>query len=164
MELHFLRNRLHLGSMDSHSLTSSLCVQCACLKTKFLGNSVDVYHVGRTRVTLKKHGVVLDLVPPPTKVNNLIFGRTWIDSPGEMIMTNPTTRDKAVLYFPQCGWFGAGCYEVDGYVYNSSEEPNILMTGKWNQSKNFQPCDSEGEPLPNTELKEAYICYYVMHC
>ncbi|WJX83977.1 glutathionyl-hydroquinone reductase [Trifolium repens] len=128
----------------THDVTSKL-------KTKFLGNSVDVYPVGRTRVTLKKHSVVLDLVPPPTKVNNLIFGRTWIDSPGEMIMTNPTTGDKAVLYFQQCGWFG--CL-VDGYVYNSSEEPNILMTGKWNQSKNFQPCDSEGEPLPNTELKE----------
>ncbi|KAK2363661.1 oxysterol-binding protein-related protein 3C [Trifolium repens] len=141
----------------THEVTSKL-------KTKFLGNSVDVYPVGRTRVTLKKHGVVLDLVPPPTKVNNLIFGRTWIYSLGEMIMTNLTTGDKAVLYFQQYGWFGAGCYEVDGYVYNSSEEPNILMTGKWNQSKNFQPCDSEGERLPNTELKEAYICYYVMHC
>lgn len=60
----------------------------------------------RTRVTLKRDGVVLDLVPPPTKVNNLIFGRTWIDSPGEMIMTNLTTGDKAVLYFQPCGWFG----------------------------------------------------------
>ncbi|GFZ18033.1 OSBP(oxysterol binding protein)-related protein 3C [Actinidia rufa] len=61
------------------------------LKTKFLGNSLDIYPVGRTRVTLKRDGVVLNLVPPPTKVNNLIFGRTWVDSPG------------------------AGRYEVDGY-------------------------------------------------
>ncbi|KAE8666700.1 Oxysterol-binding protein-related protein 3C [Hibiscus syriacus] len=38
------------------------------LKTKFLGNSLDVYPVGRTRVILKRDGVVLDLVPPPTKV------------------------------------------------------------------------------------------------
>lgn len=126
------------------------------LKTKFLGNSVDVYPVGRTRVTLKRDGHVLDLVPPPTKVNNLIFGRTWVDSPGEMIMTNLTTGDKAVLYFQPCGWFGAGRYEVDGYVYNSSEEPKILMTGKWNESMSFQPCDMEGEPLPGTELKEVW--------
>ncbi|PRQ34124.1 putative oxysterol-binding protein [Rosa chinensis] len=124
------------------------------LKTKFLGNSLDVYPVGRTRVTLKRDGVVLDLVPPPTKVNNLIFGRTWVDSPGEMIMTNLTTGDKAVLCFQPCGWFGAGRYEVDGYVYNSAEEPKILMTGKWNESMNYQPCDMEGEPLPGTELKE----------
>ncbi|KAM5583589.1 hypothetical protein ABKV19_003467 [Rosa sericea] len=130
------------------------------LKTKFLGNSLDVYPVGRTRVTLKRDGVVLDLVPPPTKVNNLIFGRTWVDSPGEMIMTNLTTGDKAVLCFQPCGWFGAGRYEVDGYVYNAAEEPKILMTGKWNESMNYQPCDMEGEPLPGTELKENDICRF----
>ncbi|XVF76645.1 hypothetical protein PTKIN_Ptkin13bG0283200 [Pterospermum kingtungense] len=126
------------------------------VKTKFLGNSIDIYPLGRTRVTLKRDGVVLDLVPPPSKVNNLIFGRTWVDSPGEMIMTNLTTGDKAVLYFQPCGWFGAGRYEIDGYVYNAAEEPKILMTGKWNESMSYQPCDNEGEPLPGTELKEAW--------
>lgn len=48
----------------------------------------------------------------------------------------------------------AGRYEVDGYVYNAAEEPQILMTGKWNESLSYQPCDLEGEPLPGTELKE----------
>ncbi|KAH9308446.1 hypothetical protein KI387_036357, partial [Taxus chinensis] len=126
------------------------------LKTKFLGNSVDVYPLGRTRVVLKKSGEVLDLVPPPTKVHNLIFGRTWVDSPGEMLMTNQTTGDKVVLYFQPCGWFGAGRYEVDGYVYDSKEEPKILMTGKWCTSMSYQPCDSEGEPLHGTDLKEVW--------
>ncbi|XP_010910048.1 oxysterol-binding protein-related protein 3A [Elaeis guineensis] len=126
------------------------------LRTKFLGNSIEIYPVGRTRLTLKKSGVVFDLVPPPTKVNNLIFGRTWIDSFGEMVMTNLTTGDKVVLYFQPCGWFGAGRYEVDGYVYDAAEEPKILMTGKWNESLSCQPCDQEGEPLPGTELKEVW--------
>ncbi|OVA16525.1 Oxysterol-binding protein [Macleaya cordata] len=126
------------------------------LKTKLLGNSVDIYPVGRTRVTLKRDGVVLDLVPPPTKANNLIFGRTWVDSSGDMIMTNMTTGDKVVLNFQPCGWFGAGRYEVDGYVYNAAEEPQILMTGKWNKSMSYQPCDMEGEPLSGTELKEVW--------
>ncbi|KAG7538548.1 Oxysterol-binding protein superfamily [Arabidopsis suecica] len=126
------------------------------LKTKLLGNSVDVYPVGRTRVTLKKDGVVLDLVPPLTKIHNLIFGRTWVDSPGEMVMTNLTTGDKVVLYFQPCGWFGSGRYEVDGYVYSAAEEPKIMMTGKWNEKMSYQPCDAEGEPLPGTELKEVW--------
>lgn len=126
------------------------------LKTKFLGNSLDVYPLGRTRVTLKRSGVVLDLVPPPTVVHNLIFGRTWVDSPGEMIMSNLTTGDKVVLYFQPCGWFGAGRYEVDGYVYDANEEPKLLMTGKWNESMSYQPCDVEGEPLPGTDLKEVW--------
>ncbi|TQD72080.1 hypothetical protein C1H46_042388 [Malus baccata] len=51
---------------------------------------------------------------------------------------------------------GAGRYEVDGYVYNAAEEPQILMTGKWNESMSYQPCDLEGEPLPGTELKEVW--------
>ncbi|KAJ6992860.1 hypothetical protein NC653_016078 [Populus alba x Populus x berolinensis] len=126
------------------------------VKTKFLGNSIEIYPLGRTRVTLKRDGVVLDLVPPPTKVSNLIFGRTWIDSPGEMVLTNMTTGDKVVLYFQPCGWFGAGRYEVDGYVYNAAEEPQILMTGKWNGSMSYQPCDMEGEPCSGTELKEGF--------
>lgn len=50
--------------------------------------------------------------------------------------------------------YRAGRYEVDGYVYNSTEEPKILMTGKWNEAMSYQPCDTEGEPLPGTELKE----------
>ncbi|KAJ9705584.1 hypothetical protein PVL29_003584 [Vitis rotundifolia] len=83
------------------------------LKTKFLGNSLYVYHIGRTRVTLKIDGVVLDLVPPPTKVNNLIFRRIWV-----------------VLYFQPCGWFGVGRYKVDGYVYNFGNSSKDLMDTK----------------------------------
>ncbi|KAH6798156.1 Oxysterol-binding family protein [Perilla frutescens var. hirtella] len=126
------------------------------VKTKFLGNSVDIYPVGRTRLTLKKSGVVFDLVPPPSKANNIIFGRTWVDSPGDMILTNLTTGEKVVLYFQPCGWFGAGRYEVDGYVYDAEEEPKFLMTGKCNEFMSYQPCDSEGEPTPGSELKEVW--------
>uniref|UniRef100_A0A803LQ98 Oxysterol-binding protein n=1 Tax=Chenopodium quinoa TaxID=63459 RepID=A0A803LQ98_CHEQI len=143
---------MSVGHCENEHFTYDLTSK---LKTKFLGNSLDVYPMGRTRVTLKRSGVVLDLVPPPTKVHNLIFGRTWVDSPGEMILTNLTTGDKVVLYFQPCGWFGASRYEVDGYVYDANEEPKILMTGKWNESMSYQPCDVEGEPLPGTELKEA---------
>jgi hypothetical protein len=50
-------------------------------------------------------------------------------------------------------------------VYNAAEEPKILMTGKWNESISYQPCDMEGEPRPGTELKEViflgFYFYYV---
>lgn len=82
---------------------------CSCvrrLRMLFMYLVSGVILLCRTRVTLKRDGVVLDLVPPPTKVHNLIFGRTWIDSPGDMVMTNLTTGEKVVLYFQPCGWFG----------------------------------------------------------
>ena len=50
-----------------------------------------------------------------------------------------------------------GRYEVDGYVYSAEEEPKILMTGKWNESMSYQPCDKEGEPLTGTEPKEVSL-------
>ncbi|KAD4178118.1 hypothetical protein E3N88_26709 [Mikania micrantha] len=97
------------------------------VKTKFLGNSLDLFYYVTciTRLKLKKDGVILDLVPPPTKVNNLIFGRTWIDSPEEMILTNLTTGDKVVLYFQPCGWFGVDRYEVDGLEEKQRAEKRI---------------------------------------
>ncbi|KAH0843466.1 hypothetical protein HID58_092007 [Brassica napus] len=147
----------HPPMSAAHAENEHFSYDCTSkLKSKLLGNSIDFYPVGRTRVTLKRDGVVLDRVPPPTKAHNLIFGRTWVDSSGEMIMTNLTTGDKAVLYFQPCGWFGSGRYEVDGYVYNSAEEPKILVTGKWNESLSYQACDTEGEPLTGTELKEVW--------
>uniref|UniRef100_M4CZG6 Oxysterol-binding protein n=1 Tax=Brassica campestris TaxID=3711 RepID=M4CZG6_BRACM len=147
----------HPPMSAAHAENEHFAYDCTSkLKSKLLGNSIDFYPVGRTRVTLKRDGVVLDLVPPPTKAHNLIFGRTWVDSSGEMIMTNLTTGDKAVLYFQPCGWFGSGRYEVDGYVYNSAEEPKILVTGKWNESLSYQACDTEGEPLTCTELKKVW--------
>ncbi|CAH8379817.1 unnamed protein product [Eruca vesicaria subsp. sativa] len=147
----------HPPMSAAHAENEHFSYDCTSkLKSKLLGNSIDFYPVGRTRVTLKRDGVVLDLVPPPSKAHNLIFGRTWVDSSGEMIMTNLTTGDKAVLYFQPCGWFGSGRYEVDGYVYNSAEEPKILVTGKWNESLSYQSCDIEGEPLTGTELKEVW--------
>ncbi|KAK8361772.1 hypothetical protein E1A91_A03G058000v1 [Gossypium mustelinum] len=30
------------------------------------------------------------------------------------------------------------------------------MTGKWNESTSYQPCDTEGEPHQGTELKEVW--------
>ena len=73
------------------------------------------------------------------------------------LLNVPSDCETSLLLFIR-----AGRYEVDGYVYNGDEEPKILMTGKWNEFMNFQPCDLEGEPLPGTKLEEvsfsAFIC------
>lgn len=110
------------------------------LQMLFLYLVFGVILLFRTRVTLKRDGVVLDLVPPPTKVHNLIFGRTWIDSPGDMVMTNLTTGDKVVLYFQPCGWFGY--YFL--FLFNIE-----LLSSNWisymhADSNKYQPCQFFG--------------------
>ena len=109
-------------------------------KTKFLGNSVEVYPIGRTRIRLKPTGEVFSLVPPTSKAHNVILGSTWIDTYGDYTLVNATTGArapprggggggvrlarsalltpqsnagaKAYMYYQPCGWFGSGRYEV----------------------------------------------------
>ncbi|KAL5661877.1 hypothetical protein ACJX0J_029002, partial [Zea mays] len=123
------------------------------VKTKFLGNSLEFYPVGRTRVTLKKSGVVLDLVPPLTKVNNLIFGRTWVDSPGEMVMTNLTIGDKVVLYFQPCGWFDG----PDGVsTRNVGQHCSTSATRSWSMAAQLREVahgiEASAPRIPSTRL------------
>ncbi|XLR10402.1 hypothetical protein S83_038340, partial [Arachis hypogaea] len=101
------------GHAENEHFTYNITLK---LKTKFLKNSLD------NTCNSQEGWCILDLVPPPTKVNNLIFGRTWIQSPEKMIMTNLTTGKKIVLTFNH----------VDGL-----EEPEILITGKWNEQCNI---------------------------
>ena len=78
-------------------------------KTKFLGNSADIYPygleallkriscylvVGRSHIKLKKSGEVFSIIPPTSRVCNLIIGRTWIDTFGKMSVINITTGDR----------------------------------------------------------------------
>ena len=53
---------------------------------------------------------LLDAVLKTVNRMNDGTNRTWVDSPGEMVLTNLTTGDKVLLYFQPCGWFG---YDID---------------------------------------------------
>ncbi|RZC91583.1 hypothetical protein C5167_027646 [Papaver somniferum] len=127
-----------------------------CIRTRLLGNSLDIYPGTIMRITLKRNGVVLEGTPPNAKAYNLIFGRMWITICGETTITNLTTGDYVVLKFQPSGWFSGARFDVDGYVYNAAKEPKIFMTGKWTKSMSYQPCDKKGKPLPGTELKEIW--------
>ncbi|KAI3839921.1 hypothetical protein MKX03_025186 [Papaver bracteatum] len=127
-----------------------------CLRTRLLGNSLDICPGTCSRITFKRDGVFLEGTPPQGKAYNLIFGRMWITICGETRITNMTTGDYVVLKFQPSGWFSGARFKVDGYVYNAAKEPKIFMTGKWTKSMSYQPCDKKGKPLPGTELKEIW--------
>ena len=127
-------------------------------KTKFLGNSVEVFPVGRTRIKLKATGDEFTLIPPPTKAHNVIIGSTWIDTYGEYNLINTSTGGKVVLIFKECGWFGAGRYEISGNVYDEDGNPKLYLEGKWNSHLDCMPCDDEGNPLPDAEPERLWTC------
>mmetsp|Transcript_11385 Transcript_11385/g.19976 ORF Transcript_11385/g.19976 Transcript_11385/m.19976 type:complete len:456 (-) Transcript_11385:826-2193(-) len=127
--------------------------------TKFLGNSLEVYPYGRTRICLRRTGEVFSLVPPNAMVHNIVIGRTWVDAFGPLcIHQGGEGGSKCVLDFKPCGWFGYGRYEFTGYVTDAEGVKQIMLSGKWNSYCDMVRCDAAGEPLPDVEPQRMWTC------
>lgn len=124
----------------------------SCPRTKFLGNSLEVYPVGRTRIKLKTTGEEISLVPPMNKAYNLVIGSMWIDTCGKMTFKS-TTGWSCVLDFIPCGLLGYSRYVVKGNVFDPEGKPMLYIEGKWNESMGFCPCDADGKPVAGAERK-----------
>lgn len=116
-------------------------------KTTFLGNSIEINCVGRTRITLRKTGETFTILPPISKVQNLFVGGAWVDNYGELIVKNRTTGVTATLVLEPCGWFGANRYECNGEVTDAEGKPKLLLAGKCNEDLAMIPCNEQGEPV-----------------
>ncbi|CAK0751111.1 hypothetical protein CVIRNUC_002043 [Coccomyxa viridis] len=126
--------------------------------TKFMGNSVEIYPVGRSRIKLRKTGEVFSLVPPNSTAHNVIVGSTWVDCHGNFSLTNVSTGAKCSLYFTPCGWFSDGRYQVSGHVYTEEGKKVLALSGAWNGHLDMQPCDAEGDPLPGSQTTRLWQC------
>ena len=103
------------------------------VKTKFMGNWVDVWPMGRTRIRLERTGEVFNICPPPSRVNNVLVGRTWIDTFGEMQVNNLNSGASALIKFKECNMFGMGRWEVSGDILGADGEVKYHLKGHWNQ-------------------------------
>lgn len=126
--------------------------------TRFLGNSLEVYPYGRTRITLTATGEVYTLVPPNAMVHNIVIGRTWVDAYGPMTINCVTTGAKCTLDFKPCGWFGYGRYEFEGFVYDKDGVKRVKLSGKWSSHCDAVRCDEAGNPAPGAETKRLWTC------
>lgn len=127
--------------------------------TKFLGNSIDIFPVGRSRIHLKEPlEETYSLVPPNSKAHNLIVGRTWVDCYGDFSLLNTRTGSRCLLRFTPCGWFGAGRYEVRGHVVDAGGAKKLLMEGAWNSHLDYFRCDAEGNKVDGSETVRVWQC------
>ncbi len=101
-------NYMQAGRLTHHCLGCMLSSQRLIHTKQMMCTST-----GRSRIRLQKTGEVFSLVPPPSKANNVIIGRVWIDTAGDYSLINTTTGAKCSMYFTPCGWFGSGRYEVE---------------------------------------------------
>lgn len=101
--------------------------QTQSVKTKFLGNSLDVTPIGVAHVVLKKYNEHYQWPNIKTLVHNLIIGRMWVDhfGPCPVTVTKNDTNEpipiKGDLKYKQCGWFGRGWHEIEGFILRLPE-------------------------------------------
>jgi len=120
-------------------------------KSKFLGNSVEIYPLGRTRIKLHTPNETFILRTPHAKANNIVVGSTWIDVFGSLAVKCVESGIEAHVDFTQCGWFGAGRYEFKGYIVDADGKKVMLVSGKWNSHCDAVRCDADGNPADGAE-------------
>lgn len=127
--------------------------------TRFLGNSLEVNPLGRTRISLNGHNdETYTVVPPNAMVHNIVIGRTWLDVFGPHTVNCPSTGAKCILNFTPCGWFGYGRYEYLGFIEDKDGKKRIRISGRWNAYCDKISCDEAGEPLPNEKPTRMWTC------
>lgn len=117
--------------------------QSQSVKTKFLGNSLDVTPVGVSSVVLKKWNEHYSWPNVRTIVHRLIIGKMWVDHFGDTTITikHNGTEDvhpiKVDIKYKECGWFGRGWSDIEGKVLVPQGDkyvPVFTLTGKWTES------------------------------
>jgi len=114
------------------------------LKSKFRGNSSDVFVSGGTSLKLPKWGDEFTWGHLDTCAHNVIVGWMWVDHFGTLEFMNKTTGDKAVITFTKCGWSGVGRYELVGDIVDKDGVVKMRVKGKWNESVFAIKVDKDG--------------------
>lgn len=122
-----------------------ICKQEAHIKTTFYGNSIDIFAVGHTHVHIPGNGDHFYWKQPDCRVYNIIVGGMWVDYTGDVEIINENGKEKCVLSFKKCGWFGEGRYEVTGEVLDAEGRVRLLLIGKWNEFLCAKKVDENGK-------------------
>lgn len=104
------------------------------VKTKFLGNSLEVSPTGTTFITLKSTGQRFGFEGVWTTVHNIILGRMWVDHYGDTTVQEYGSQRKVLLKFKPCGWFSKGWHEVEGVAHAEDGKAAYQLAGLWNQN------------------------------
>lgn len=155
--------RCFVEQVSHHPPISALVAESPCwsyygesnVKTKFLGRSFDIKHLGTWFCEVYpdsgvecKNGQKSDKeVYSWKKVNNsvigIIVGNPTIDNYGDMEIHNHMTGDYMRFNFKPRGWRASSAYEVKGEVFDASGKLVYYVGGHWNSKIFCKPADDK---------------------
>lgn len=122
--------------------------------------------MGATIIKLKGTGETFSITKPKAKLHNYIVGAPYLWFSGEMVCTNQTTGDKAVLNFKPKGWTSKSDYVCEGAITNGKGATVYELAGLWNSHLTAVHVESSKEVLLAKRKDEPEDCslqYYFSH-
>ena len=102
------------------------------IKTSFSHKGFQANPIGDMKIYLKKKDEYYTLKRPKSTLHNYIIGKMYLWHSGDMIITNETTGDKAIMYLKPKGWLSKSDYEGEGKVIDEKGNTQYNLYGKWN--------------------------------
>lgn len=103
------------------------------VQTIFKGIYLLVIPVGNMHVALKPTNEEFIWAKPNSSVQNLIFGKMYVDHHGDIEIRNTTTGDVCRVHMKKRGWFDHDPNRIEGTVYDVMGQARYLLSGKWSE-------------------------------
>lgn len=115
----------------------------AHIKNRFLGNTIEVNPCGSFHVVLESTKEHFYWHRTKTLVHNLIIGTVWVDSYGDLVITNHQTGESCHMKLHAKSWWGRNNYaEVTGHILDRNGDQVAELEGKWNDSLRVREASS----------------------
>lgn len=102
---------------------------------QFWGRSMEIQVTGPYTITFPDTGDCFSIRKPSSYVRNLIAGTKYLESVGELVVTNERTGERATIHFKEGGWGGLSSRnKVEGKVVDKAGAVMAELTGRWDES------------------------------
>ncbi|SOV06484.1 related to OSH3 - Member of oxysterol-binding protein family [Ustilago sp. UG-2017a] len=107
----------------------------SAVKNKFWGKSLELIPEGSIRLEFGD-GDVFSIQKPSSFMRNLLAGNKYLEHVGELVVTNESTGQRAVLEFKEGTMWGGSSSRngVEGKIYDANDSTVTTMKGKWSDS------------------------------
>jgi len=117
------------------------------VKTAFRGKDFEIYPQGMSHITFA-NGEHITFSRPVTAVHNIIVGKMWVDTYGEVTFNNVKTGDCCILNFKPHSFLTGSLAEVSGRVFDREWKLQYELSGKWTENLMLRPMAGQEGKVP----------------
>ena len=103
------------------------------IRGRFTGKAMRFTPLGSSYITLKSTKETYHVKRPDVTINNLFFGKTYLDLDGDVIITNQTTGQVVRITCHKRGKKNVDMYKVTGILKDESGKEIYDFYGHWNR-------------------------------